>query len=370
MNSGEMIMIEFDIWFNASNISNEIKRLLIQEFNTTQIIWNKVFEQGNNINTYYSRVFKSLKEGYNKKYIEDVLYKINYNNIKAVTINDEDYPNSLRVYDDSPYMLYYAGNIKALNNGLSVAIVGSRNSTQYGLSVSKLISKELTLNGIKVISGMAKGIDTSAHKSCLDYKGFTCAVLGSGIDVIYPKVNEKLFHDITENGCVISQFNPGTPPFRYNFPLRNRIISALSNLIIIVEAGIKSGALITAKSALDQGKDVIVVPGSILNEYSNGSNKLMRDGAYVFTDMDDVYALLNLDIINRNIPIEKPQIKLLLNATENKILSFLSDNPLHIDEILKLSNIDIKQLYDVLFELQLKDKVICISGNFYMLNIS
>ena len=153
------------------------------------------------------------------------------------------------MYDDAPYMLFYKGDIKHLNENVNVSIVGSRKYTSYGENVANIISDSLCDNNISIVSGMARGIDSVAHLKCVQKNSYTCAVLGSGLDVIYPKENLKLYNKILENGCIISQFLPGTKPYAYNFPIRNRIISGLSSLIIIIEAGIKSGSLITATSA-------------------------------------------------------------------------------------------------------------------------
>ncbi len=186
-----------------------------------------------------------------------------------------------------------------LNEGYNISIVGSRKYSNYGKDVTKIICSDLCANNINIISGMAKGIDTFAHESCLNNEGYTCAVLGSGLDIVYPKENIKIFNKIVEKGCVISEFLPGTPPYAYNFPQRNRIISALSDIIIVIEAGEKSGSLITANLALEQGKDVMAVPGSIFSDESKGTNKLIKDGAFPLTCTNDIFNLIGIEMKNQ-----------------------------------------------------------------------
>jgi DNA processing protein len=209
---------------------------------------------------------------------------------------------------------------------------------------------------------MAKGIDYFANKSCLDNEGYTCAVLGSGLDIVYPKENLKIFNKIVRNGCVISEYLPGTPPYAYNFPLRNRIISALSDIIIVIEAGEKSGSLITANLALEQGKDVMAVPGSIFSNESKGTNKLIKDGAFPLTCVNDIFNLMGIEIKNE----KKTTISSFNSEIHKGIYSIINDSPLHINDIIRVTNIDIKQLYEVLFEMQIKNEILCLSGNYYV----
>lgn len=226
---------------------------------------------------------------------------------------------------------------------------------------NKILASKLGEENINVISGMAKGIDSFSHKSSLESGGYTCAVLGCGVDVIYPKVNKKLYYEIINKGCILSEFPPKTPPYAYNFPLRNRIISGVSDLIVIVEASEKSGSLITASYALEQGKDIMVVPGTIFSKTSKGTNKLIRDGAYPLTSVEDIFNILNIKYCSKE---EKTPV--FQREIEHKIYSNIKDRPIHIDDILKKTNVDIKQLYEVLFELQLKNQITCLSGNYYV----
>lgn len=216
--------------------------------------------------------------------------------IRAITKFDDAYPDRLRYIDNQPYIIYVKGNPEKLNTTkMGISIVGARKATSYGKWVAETIAGDLVEKGVSIISGMAFGIDSIAHRISLDKGGFTAAVLGSGIDVVYPAKNRKLYYDIEERGCIISEFAPGTPPIGFNFPLRNRIISGLGDGVLVVEAGIKSGSLITATYGAEQGKEVFAVPGNIDSVYSKGANKLIRDGARIVTSASDIFEELSYD---------------------------------------------------------------------------
>ena len=198
------------------------------------------------------------------------------------------YPDMLKKIPSAPKKIYAIGNISLLNEK-SISIVGSRNSSEYGRKITKSITKDLVQSGIVIVSGMANGIDSVAHKTCLEYGGKTIAVLGSGFRHIFPKKNEELFHQIIENdGLVISEYPIDTPVQMKNFPKRNRIISGISDAVIVVEAGAKSGSLITANYAINQGKEVWAIPGNINLANSVGTNELIKDGANVLTKLGDI----------------------------------------------------------------------------------
>ena len=217
---------------------------------------------------------------------------IEKNNIKLISIRDkEKYPSKLYLIENRPAFLYIRGNIKNLYTD-SVAIVGSRDATEYGKYVARKIGKELADKNITIVSGLALGIDKYAHLGALDsHLGKTIAVLGTGIsnEEIYPYQNRKLFERILENGgSIISEFKLNTKPNKENFPLRNRIISGISDKIIVVEATNQSGSLITARLGLEQGKDIFAVPGNITSKYSIGTNKLIEEGAFLFKNINDI----------------------------------------------------------------------------------
>ncbi|MBR4261382.1 MAG: DNA-processing protein DprA [Clostridia bacterium] len=210
------------------------------------------------------------------------------NNIKKINVYDEEYPEKLKSIYDKPLVLYAEGNIELLKEK-SIAIVGSRECSKYGMNVSEKLSYNLAKENICIISGLAKGIDRYAHIGALRAGGKTIAVLGNGLDTIYPYENKDLYELILKNnGLIITEYILGTKPNRLNFPARNRIISGLSDGIVVVEAGEKSGALITAEFGMEQGKEVFAVPGNIDSLKSVGTNQLIKDGASIVLDYKDI----------------------------------------------------------------------------------
>jgi DNA processing protein len=352
-------MLEYDVWFSLLRVSNKAKLLLLKEFGTTKNIWDNIS------NGIIDRKINSdkLKGSWDDKKIQGVINIISEESIKLCLYYEHNYPQKLKQIEDAPPILFYKGNIDRLNQCRNISIVGSRNYTNYGMNVTKIISSELSKNNINIISGMARGIDSCAHSACIENDFFTCAVLGCGVDVVYPASNLKIYNKICDTGCIISEFVPGTPPLNYNFPVRNRIISSLSDIVIIVEASLKSGSLITANYALEQGKDVFAVPGSIFSEHSKGCNKLIKEGAYPLLCVEDIFEFMNMNYIK-----DIKNIHQNCKPVEQEISSILNDSPIHIDDIIKITNIDIKQLYEVLFELQLKDEIMCLAGNYYVKN--
>lgn len=356
-------MNNYDIWFSMVRLSYKLKLKLLKKFESTEAIWNYSRTKGTYINeeTDEEKLKNLLKSFWNEEKINNIKSIMIKEGIYVINYNEKLYPEKLKYYEDAPTVLFYKGNIEKLKKNKSVAIVGSRNHSYYGENVTKIIADKLGENNINVISGMAKGIDSFAHSACLKSNGYTCAILGCGVDIIYPKSNRELYYEIANKGCLISEYTPGTPPYAYNFPLRNRIISGISNLVIVVEASQKSGSLITASCALEQGMDVMAVPGSIFSEKSIGTNKLIKDGAYPLTSVEDIFQVLNISYVHKK--EGKPSFN---NRTEEKIFKIIKDNPIHIDDIIKITNIDIKQLYEVLFELQFKNQITCLSGNYYV----
>lgn len=354
-------MNDYDIWFSLVKLSPKIKLKLINNFHNTEKIWyygvhsKKTEYFKNNLIDVFVSAWKDDE-------IANVKRNLEVNKIKSITYNENEYPQKLKNYDDAPFVLFYKGNILPLNEGYNISIVGSRKYSNYGKDVTRIICSDLCTNNINIISGMAKGIDTFAHETSLNNESYTCAVLGSGLDVIYPKENQKIFNKIAENGAVISEFLPGTPPYAHNFPLRNRIISALSDIIIVIEAGEKSGSLITANLALEQGKEVMAVPGSIFSYESKGTNKLIKDGAYPLTCSKDIFDLIGIEMKNK----KNTAVKSFNSKIHQGIYSIINDSPLHINDIIRITNIDIKQLYEVLFEMQIKNEILCLSGNYYV----
>lgn len=349
-------MNDYDLWFTTINASNKDKLNLIKQFGNTKEIWYMFISKNKAMAKFY----------YDKDRINQIKQEMIKEEIRVVFYYEEDYPKVLKNYDDMPFGLFYKGNIKKLNSiSTNVGVVGSRNCTHYGFDITKILIKDLVKQDIGIISGMARGIDTYAHTQCLENNGYTCAVLGCGANVIYPRENRGLYCQIVDKGCIISQYEPNTKPMPYNFPIRNRIISGLSDLIIVVEAGIKSGSLITANSALDQGKEVAAVPGSVFSKASLGTNMLIKEGAHSITKSSDVFDILGLQVKNNGYSNYEEKIKF-QKPEEKKLYNLITDVPMHVDDIKRLTNIDIKELYALLFEMQLKNEILCLGGNYYV----
>lgn len=347
------------LWIHNTSISNLHKKYIYNTFKSFDQLFYEVFNaKKSKLTDTHIGKFKNTYEQ-----IESILSHLKNNEIGLVTIDDDNYPRDLLNYSDCPFGLCYKGDISVINKKRNLSVVGSRRCTRYGLDVTNYIVGNLKGCNINIVSGLAKGIDTASHKSAIVNGLTTVGILGSGIDIIYPKENKKLYEDIVSSGgCILSEFPVGTKPLSYNFPIRNRIISGIGHVILIVEGGEKSGTLITARTALDQGKDIVVVPGSIFSLESKGTNKLIRDGAIPFVDMEDILDLLNISAITINNNKEEN----IRSPLENKLIEIIDDNPIHIDNIIKLTHIDINQLYKLLFELQVKKEILCLSGNFYV----
>lgn len=269
------------LWLSKIKIGAITKIELLQKYEEPEIIFNEreKLQQMLTKGEYQeickeepSKLLKSLEE-------------IEKYNIKIINIFHDYYPTQLKYIYDSPVVLFALGNIELLKQE-AIAIVGARQCSNYGKVIAKEIAKQIVRKNINVVSGLARGIDSFAH---IGAEGRTIAVLGSGLDIIYPKENIRLAKNILQmGGLIISEYNLGTPPDRMNFPNRNRIISGISNAVIVIEAKERSGSLITAEFALEQGKDVYAVPGNITSKYSIGTNNLIKEGAIPYTCIKDI----------------------------------------------------------------------------------
>ncbi|SHG58803.1 DNA processing protein [Thermosyntropha lipolytica DSM 11003] len=292
---------------------------------------------------------------------------LNAQGINILTVEEEDYPFLLRNIPNPPYLLYYKGQVKLLTK-FALAIVGARKATPYGKKIARSWARELSRQGVVVVSGMARGIDTEAHRGALEETGETVAVLGSGIDVIYPRENEEIFQRIIQQGVVISEFPLRTPPEPGNFPRRNRIISGLSYGVLVVEAGAKSGALITADFALEQGRDVFAVPGPVNASTSEGCNNLIKQGAKITTCVEDILEEYSgIYNVKAAASLKKDDF-LLLDSEESLIIQCMGYEPCHIDELLAVSGMDIGKLSQVLLQMELKGLIKAMPGNYYVKN--
>ncbi len=272
--------------------------------------------------------------------------------VQVITIAHPGYPENLRNIYDPPQLLYVKGSIEPQDKN-AVAVVGSRSSSDYGRRAAQDISRELAASGITVVSGLARGIDSEAHAAALAVQGRTLAVLGCGVDTVYPPENKKLYDRIAENGAVVSEYSLGTKPNAYNFPARNRIISGLSLGVLVVEAGMKSGSLITARMALEQGRDVYAVPGSIYSYKTKGTHSLLRTGAKLVEGAADILEELNIGA-PQQMPAEPEadRIAALGPALQN-LYGLLQDAPVQIDDLIVRTKLHSGQLLSLLLELEL-----------------
>jgi len=281
----------------------------------------------------------------------------------VVTWEEEHYPVLLREIYDPPPLLYYRGDI-GLMNSYCLAIVGSRRHTVYGRENASKFAAGLSNHNITIVSGMARGIDTWAHRGVLGAGGKTVAVLGCGLDICYPPENKKIKLEIENSGIVISEFPPGYQPLPQNFPRRNRIISGLSWGTLVIEAGGKSGALITADFALEQGREVFAIPGSIASPYSRGCHKLIKEGAKLVEKVEDMLEELSLTVAANNTAL--PQQEQGFNPDEKKLLELIPFEPLALEDLVALSKLSLASLNALLLELELKGAIKQLPGKYFI----
>jgi len=280
--------------------------------------------------------------------------------LNIITLEDTGYPENLKNIPAAPIVLYVKGEIKT-EDKLSIGIVGSRIASFYGLNNAEKFAYDLSGMGFTIVSGMARGIDTYAHKGALKAKGRTIAVMGSGFNYIYPEENVELAEEISRSGAVISEFPVNTIPFKQNFPRRNRIISGLSTGVLVAEAARNSGAIITADFALEQGREVFALPGKIDSNSSYGANELIKQGAKLVTCVDDILEEFSqLEVVSdKGIDPEEK---------EDELYDLITEQSMHIDDIAEKTNMDIPQISDILLKLQLKKMIKQLPGRQFVRN--
>jgi DNA processing protein len=294
--------------------------------------------------------------------LEKVWKKIESQNIHILTWEDEAYPQRLKEIDQPPPVLYIRGEYLP-DDLFAVAIVGTRRVTPYGRQITEELSSFLVANGITVISGLARGVDSIAHQTALKAGGRTIGVLGSGVDKIYPPEHRALAEKMMSQGAIISDYAPGTPPDASNFPPRNRIISGLSLAVVVIEAGETSGALITAEFAAEQGREVFAVPGSILAPQSKGTNKLIQNGALPLLSVNDLMQALDLTRMGEH---ETARKIIPADETEARLMSVLGVEPMHVDEIRNQTELPIEKVSATLALMELKGMVRQVGGMNYV----
>lgn len=299
---------------------------------------------------------------------QEIIQKAQNDQIKIIDQENELYPQALKQIYDAPPVLYIVGDETLLSYPQLIAMVGTRKATHYGSEIAKKLAQDLVGLGYVIVSGLATGIDTFSHQGALANKGKTIAVLGCGVDVVYPKSNKQLYEEIREQGAIVSEFPPGTEPQVYMFPQRNRIISGLSLGVIIVEGGYESGAMITAKIALDQNREVFAVPGNIGSELSKGPHWLIKQGAKLIEGVEDILDELNNQIPNTKVQgIFNNQISIDLSEDEKMVVKALSVEPKHIDNICLEVQLPLPQVSGLLMGLEIKQAIKQLPGKRFVL---
>jgi len=296
-------------------------------------------------------------------FLDTELEKLKQYNIKVITKNDPTYPTRLKEIHDYPPLLYIRGTL-TLADEWAIAVVGTRRASIYGRQVAEEMVADLARSGITIISGLAKGIDSIAHRTALEVGGRTIAVTGCGLDIIYPSEHVNLAQKIIKQGALISEFPLGTRPKAEHFPLRNRIMSGMSLGVLVIEAGERSGTTITAHRAVEQNREVFAVPGSIYSPASKGTNKLIQEGAKLVRNCADVMEELNLTM-----PPKQQEIKDIVHTsdTESQLLCFLSKEAIHIDDICRHSGLPISAVSSSLAMLELRGLAKQVGGMNYVL---
>lgn len=350
------------VGFNLIKGIGSVKtRLLLEKFTSLENAWKAESSAFSELG-FSQRLVENFTAKRKQLDLEEIWDRIQEKGIDVLTWEDKAYPKKLLEVDQPPPVLYTKGKIKG-EDDWAIAIVGTRRMTVYGRQVTQDLATVLASKGVTVVSGLARGIDAIAHTAAMDAGGRTLAVLGCGVDVVYPPENRKIFERMVESGALVSEYPPGSAPESTNFPPRNRIISGLSQAVVVVEAGETSGALITASFAANQGREVFAVPGNILAPQSMGCNRLIRDGARILLNPNDVLETLNLGPVT-----EYKQARLLMPAdeVEAQMLKILDDESLPIDEIQIRTGLPIDKVSASLVMMELKGMVKHMDGMTYM----
>lgn len=330
-----------------------IKRLL-DRFQTPEAVFQASMKELLEVEGLGVKVASEIRKGPSEQAVKKELSSLEKSGGRIITLKDEVYPPRLRDIYDPPALLYLKGELKK-EDELAVSIVGSRKTTPYGRWITEKISQTLVRYGVTIVSGMARGVDSVAHWGAISGGGRTLAVLGCGVDVVYPPENRNLFSKIIEQGAVLSEFPMGSPPEGGHFPKRNRIISGLSMGVVVVQAGPDSGSLITANFALEQGREVFAIPGNVGADGSRGTNRLIKDGAKLVESSEDI-----LEEILPQWKREKERIEEVkprgpeLSEEERVLYEMLGETPLHIDAMIRESRFEPGKVSSLLLDLELK----------------
>jgi DNA processing protein len=308
---------------------------------------------------HYNRDLKQKIKSFNEwGEIDKERAKLEKMGVNILTIKDVKYPKLLKNIPDAPIILYKKGRLKIGTD--TIAIVGSRRATFEGMNLAEKIAHTLSSIGITVVSGLARGIDSSAHKGALKEKGKTIGILGCGIDVCYPPENMRLFEKMGEEGAILTEYSLGEKPLAFHFPERNRIIAGLSKGILVIEASKRSGSLITARLALEYGREVMAIPGSIFNEDYKGANTLIKEGAKLIDGIEDI-----ITSCFPRLELKKEQ-SIDMDKDEDYIYSIIGFDKIHVDEVIEKSKMETKNVMAILTRLEMKEAIGSAPGGFYI----
>jgi DNA processing protein len=345
-------------------IGNVTFRRLLERFDSPQAALSASPNDLATVRGLSPAVVDGIRGGKWQYFAEEECRRLRTSGARLMTFTSADYPKSLFEIPDPPPFLYMRGELRSSQP--SIAIVGSRKASSYGLLTAGRLAEALARNGMAVVSGMARGVDTAAHKGALLAGGRTTGVLGCGIDKVYPPENRRLYDEMVEKGCLLSEFPLGTLPLAENFPRRNRIISGLSRGVLVVEAAENSGSLITAQYALEQGRDVFAVPGNISFASSRGSNRLIKQGAKLVDCVEDILEELpGYRATASGKCVEAPPRTFALTPKEAAIYELLARSPLHIDDIISQTELTAGEVSSMLLHLELKGAVTPLPGTHY-----
>lgn len=355
------------IWLNSLNIGNRVIERIMKQVPQLVDLWELPSDKLYNLKGINNKIIDKIISNRKEDCLKRLCYLIDEQNIDVITIFDKDYPKKLYNIYDNPKVLYLRGKITE-EDDLAIAVVGSRKATSYGKWATEKFVEELVKLDITIVSGLALGIDGIAHNKALEGNGRTIGVLGNGLDTIYPKKNGNLYREVPKSGALVTEYFLGVPPLAYNFPQRNRIISGLSLGVIVIEAKEKSGSLITAHHALDQGKEVFALPGNINSIFSKGTNKLIKDGAKLIMDIDDiieeVYELQLKIKTKKEESIDYSQF----SPLELKVIECIKEGPIHSDSIALNTRLDISTVNSILTILELKGVIKEMTGRVFTLS--
>ncbi len=337
---------------------------LLDHFSSPEEIWLASVKEISSLPGFHG-VAEEVASGRSEEKLDRELELARKLDLSITTVIDQDYPISLREIEVPPTVLYMKGR-KRIDTTRTIAIVGTRRSSGYGRAIGKRLARELGAMGLVVVSGLAVGIDTAAHRGALEAQAHTVAVLGSGFKHMYPAANVSLAERIGETGTIVSEYPVDTKPAKWTFPQRNRILSGLSRGVVVVEAGVRSGALITARFALEQGREVLAVPGNLTSTSSVGSNRLIKDGAKLVETVDDVVQEFpDLCRLNEKSLVKKGN-RISLSEAQQRVYDLVGVEAMHIDDIIDRGNLSLSEASYSLLALQMENLIQEVEGRRYI----